>query len=219
MVRRFAALAVATVAILQPALSIAQPADPGPWRYVAVTPVGLGYHPLAPSEMTSGEPPSEAFTEQTREGIACLVTGTVATGLAVVAGWQNVTNLMSGGIVNATTPAAVGLALFGVVFGSFCAIGQALTPVFVNVFDLPPPAPPEQQPAPQTAERPVPPAPGDASADTLCPECGDGKRMTISFDGELAAIAPQAPGTTAPLALTRGCASQIGPLSRYTGAC
>ncbi|MFO1039266.1 MAG: hypothetical protein U1E45_20675 [Geminicoccaceae bacterium] len=213
--RRFAAVALAAVAVLQPALSIAQPTSPGPWRYVAVTPAGLGYRPLPPSQLVSDEPASEAFTEQTREGIACLVTGSVATGLAVVAGWQNVTNLMSGGIVNATTPAAVGLALFGVVFGSFCAIGQALTPVFVNVFDLPPPSPAEQQPA--VASQPA--APGDASADGSCPECGPEQRLTIAFDGKLDAPAPQAPGIAAPLALTRGCASQIGPLSRYTGAC
>ena len=48
-------------------------------------------------------------------------------------GWQNVTNLISGGVVPAAGPGAVALGLFGVVFTSFCAIGQALTPLYLDI--------------------------------------------------------------------------------------
>ena len=66
-------------------------------------------------------------------------------------GWQNVTNLISGGgSVPGATPSVVALGVFGVVFTSFCAIGQALTPLYLHYFPEPPPAvprPPAAAPA------------------------------------------------------------------------
>jgi hypothetical protein len=68
----------------------------------------------------------------TTQSVACLVTGGTATLAALGFGWQNVTNLISGGVVPAAGPGAVALGLFGVVFTSFCAIGQALTPLYLD---------------------------------------------------------------------------------------
>ena len=69
----------------------------------------------------------------TTQSVACLVTGGTATLAALGFGWQNVTNLISGGVVPAAGPGAVALGLFGVVFTSFCAIGQALTPLYLDI--------------------------------------------------------------------------------------
>ena len=76
----------------------------------------------------------------TTQSVACLVTGGTATLAALGFGWQNVTNLISGGVVPAAGPGAVALGLFGVVFTSFCAIGQALTPLYLDIVNggLPP---------------------------------------------------------------------------------
>jgi hypothetical protein len=98
----------------------------------------------------------------TTQSVACLVTGGAATLAALSFGWQNVTNLISGGIVPAAGPGAVALGLFGVVFTSFCAIGQALTPLYLDLVDGVPPQPPGEEavpprvPVPDASARPAP---------------------------------------------------------------
>ena len=89
----------------------------------------------------------------TAQSVACLVTGGAATVAAVGLGWQNVTNLISGGVVPAAGPGAVALGLFGVVFTSFCAIGQALTPLYLDLTN-------GQQRQQPTGDLPQPERPG-----------------------------------------------------------
>jgi hypothetical protein len=66
--------------------------------------------------------------------LGCIVGGVTGTGLSVGAGGLNVINLIAGGIVPASNPIAAYLALGGVVFASFCAVGQALTPTVMATY-------------------------------------------------------------------------------------
>ena len=96
----------------------------------------------------------EPTSLQKARSVACLVTGGAATAAALALGWQNVTNLISGGIVPAAGPGAIALGLFGVVFTSFCAIGQALTPLYLDLTrepQLPSPTPRGNRPPASTA--------------------------------------------------------------------
>lgn len=60
--------------------------------------------------------------------VGCIVGGTTGTALSISAGGMNVVNLIAGGLVPAASPVAMWVALGGVVFASFCSVGQALTP-------------------------------------------------------------------------------------------
>lgn len=75
--------------------------------------------------------------------LGCIVGGISGTGLSLAAGGINVVNLIAGGLVPAASPVAAYLALGGVVFASFCAVGQAVTPVVMASYAyLVPPSPP-----------------------------------------------------------------------------
>jgi hypothetical protein len=152
---RFATAATALVALAaQPALAAGDP-----WRHLSVAPA-LPAAAAAPSDapgflvpatvrvplpIDDAPPGMDRMSFQTAQSVACLATGGVATLAALGFGWQNVTNLISGGVVPAAGPGAVALGLFGVVFASFCAIGQALTPLYLDLVhdvQLPPTLPP-----------------------------------------------------------------------------
>jgi hypothetical protein len=129
-------------------LSVARPGgmvqadDPGE---ASVVPVML----RLPSSGPAHEPTDAEMAFQTAQSVACVVTGGVATAAALGLGWQNVTNLISGGgAVPAAGPGVVALGLFGVVFTSFCAIGQALTPLYLDFMAPLEPAPAVPPPAP-----------------------------------------------------------------------
>jgi hypothetical protein len=165
-------------------LSIAAPAAPGqglpvlpdshPWIVPALAPAALGWS----GDLGDGE----GMSFRTAESIACLVTGGTATAAALTFGWQNVTNLISGGIVPAAGPGAVALGLFGVVFTSFCAIGQALTPLYVElVHDVTPPPLPSPP-----GDRPREPAAGQTSSPFVIRAAVDPARggcLTVATNG------------------------------------
>ena len=145
---------------------ISQPAHANdPWLHLSIAPVVA---PLAPAHYAVGVVPviappmrpavlqaSDEMSFQTKESIACLITGGAATAAAIAFGWQNVTNLISGGIVPGAGPGAIALGLFGVVFTSFCAIGQSLAPLYLDwTGQLPPPSPAEPVPQGPTAAAP-----------------------------------------------------------------
>lgn len=65
----------------------------------------------------------------------CLIAGTIGTSMAVAAGSQNVVNVVAGGLVVPASEAALTVAVIAVVFGSFCAVGQALTPIYLNIWE------------------------------------------------------------------------------------
>ena len=110
-------------------ISSAPPAMPPPTPRNALQPASVRLPPLA-DDMPAN---NDEMSFLTTQSVACLVTGGTATLAALGFGWQNVTNLISGGVVPAAGPGAVALGLFGVVFTSFCAIGQALTPLYLDI--------------------------------------------------------------------------------------
>lgn len=66
--------------------------------------------------------------------LGCIVGGSAGTALSMSAGGMNVVNLIAGGLVPATSPVAMWVALGGVVFASFCSVGQALTPAVLATY-------------------------------------------------------------------------------------
>jgi len=73
------------------------------------------------------------MTETLRASYGCFVSGIGGTTAALLLGPQNLVNVVAGGIV---VPAGVGvlaMGVFGVVFASFCTVGQALTPMALDL--------------------------------------------------------------------------------------
>jgi hypothetical protein len=66
-----------------------------------------------------------------RQSMGCLIGGTSATAIALLAGGRNVMNVIAGGGLVPANPVVLYVGLVGVVFASFCAIGQALTPLYL----------------------------------------------------------------------------------------
>lgn len=90
----------------------------------------------APSGETSlSEPrlPKPPMSEQTMASYGCFFTGTAGTAGAVTFGAENLANLIAGGIVAPTNVAVLTIGVLGVVFASFCTVGQALTPMAVDL--------------------------------------------------------------------------------------
>jgi hypothetical protein len=95
------------------------------------------YGPSFPMAEPSPDSPAAAsgINDTEKQSIGCILGGTGGLAAAVGAGGGNVINLIAGGVVSAANPAATYLALGGVVFASFCAVGQALTPAALMVWD------------------------------------------------------------------------------------
>ena len=136
--KQCAFMATGAAALLMLAAPSARAADP--WKHLSISPmaeptpgVAAGVE-VVPVTMFLPRPPHHYADLQgerlslTAESIGCLVTGGAATLAALGLGWENVTNLISGGIVAGAGPGAATLGLFGVVFVSYCAISQALIP-------------------------------------------------------------------------------------------
>lgn len=91
-------------------------------------PTGSPNGSTAPAQ-TSGD-----WSESEYGSLGCIIGGTVGTVAAVAIGGPNIINLIAGGVVPAATPGALYTALAGVVFASFCAVGQAATPVVLLAY-------------------------------------------------------------------------------------
>jgi len=74
------------------------------------------------------------FGDSERGSMGCLAGGVLGTAGALYIGGENIINLIAGGLVVPTSPAALYASLFGVVFASFCAVGQAMTPAVVYAY-------------------------------------------------------------------------------------
>lgn len=94
------------------------------------------------------------FGESEINSLGCVVGGSVGMGAALAIGGINISNLIAGGLVPAASPAALYASLFGVVFATFCAVGQAVTPVAIyayrRYFDEPGLPPPLVRPSPDS---------------------------------------------------------------------
>jgi len=78
---------------------------------------------------------SEGMSEDVVQSVSCVVTGTAATAAAIAAGGENLVNVIAGGAVAPANRAILYIGLVGVVFASFCQIGQALTPLLLYLMD------------------------------------------------------------------------------------
>lgn len=84
-----------------------------------------------------GATPAQAtgeWSEAEYNSLGCIVGGTVGTVAAVAIAGPNIINMIAGGIVPAATPGAFYAGLAGVVFASFCAVGQAATPAVLLAY-------------------------------------------------------------------------------------
>ncbi len=96
------------------------------------------YGPGFPSLDDEAPKASEGWSDSVKQSMGCLVGGTTGTTLAMLAGGENLVNIIAGGIVPAANPLALSIGVVGVVFASFCAVGQALTPLYLEYFaDMP----------------------------------------------------------------------------------
>lgn len=85
--------------------------------------------PTQGDDSAANEPSNPALAH----AIGCLAVGTVGTSIAALAGTKNVVNILAGGHVVPASQLALYTAVVGVVFGTFCAVGQALTPLYLHL--------------------------------------------------------------------------------------
>jgi len=98
--------------------------------------------------------PGEGWSESEQGAVGCILAGSVGTAATLYIGAANILNLIAGGGAPAASPSALYAAVAGVVFATFCGVGQAVTPVvakaYRNYYAVPytPPAPllPQQPP-------------------------------------------------------------------------
>ena len=118
---------------LLPGIEPAAVSDPAalPWRY-AVLDRNVRTASIDPQTPTA--PASKPAADSDFNGaVGCVVTGTVGTTIAALGGGLNTINLIGGGIVGAINPVTFYVSLVGVVFISFCQLGQALTPLYLHM--------------------------------------------------------------------------------------
>lgn len=135
-----------TGGMLDPAITAAQayvPALPPLATDIAGRAFGLvdravlyakSYGPGFPTLDADASKNPEEWSDTVRQSMGCLVSGTGGTVAAMIAGGENLVNVIAGGVVSASNPVVLYTGIFGVVFASFCAIGQALTPLYIQYF-------------------------------------------------------------------------------------
>lgn len=92
----------------------------------------------SPAPVPQAEPDMDPVLSQ---AIGCLIAGSLATGATIAAGSENVVAVLVGGRVVADNAITFSTALLGVVFGTFCGVGQALTPIYLHLIKGPSPEP------------------------------------------------------------------------------
>lgn len=89
-------------------------------------------------EMASPMIPPKPSVEKTPENVVaawgCVLAGSVGTAAAMAANSENLLNVVAGGIVAPANPAVLYIGLAGVVFTTFCSLGQSLTPLYLYYF-------------------------------------------------------------------------------------
>ncbi len=94
------------------------------------------------------------MSPEVKQSVGCLISGTVATIGSLALGGENLVNLIAGGVVLPQNRAVLYVGIVGVVFASFCALGQAVTPLYLYYTDTPDPAPAVKPIRVTTAQRP-----------------------------------------------------------------
>jgi hypothetical protein len=110
--------------------------------------------PAFPNMSGPAREPDGSMSAETRQSVGCLILGTTMTGAAAIAGAENLIFLISGDVVPVRNQGVFILGTLAVTFGTFCAIGATLTPLWDSWTASPSPAPaaaPPPAPAPATA--------------------------------------------------------------------
>jgi len=92
------------------------------------------YGPSGSPAVNGSSADGAEFGDAEKGSLGCLIGGVGGTAGALLIGGENIINLIAGGLVVPTSPAALYASLFGVVFASFCAVGQAMTPAIVYAY-------------------------------------------------------------------------------------
>ena len=135
----FAVASASTLAVAQP-LPLWQVLDASE---ATATPAILVLDPARASEFpwlaqAPGEPAplggAAELGDAEINSFGCLIGGSLGMGASMYIGGLGIVNLIAGGLVPVQNPAALYLSLFGVAFATFCAVGQALTPLTVYTY-------------------------------------------------------------------------------------
>lgn len=132
--QRLGALALVASFATQPLL--AQSALPSTPRADAASQFERIAYPKPQAPQSSGNSPAPAGAEaqldpSVAQAMGCVLAGSLGTGVAIGAGSENVVNIVAGGLVTPINQVALYTALAGVVFGAFCSVGQAITPLYL----------------------------------------------------------------------------------------
>lgn len=111
------------------------------------------YGPPEPLPDDPASRPDGTMDDTVKQSIGCVLGGTVGTTIALAAGGENLVNIIAGGLVAPANPLVLYTGLVGVVFASFCAIGQAMTPLYLYYFETPPPVEIPGEPSPPMVRR------------------------------------------------------------------
>ena len=95
---------------------------------------------LLPSPNAGAQPGAEPPSLELQKSFGCLASGTAGTIAAIGFGPENLVNLVSGGIVTPANSAVLAIGVVGVVFASFCSVGESLTPSVLYMADHAAPA-------------------------------------------------------------------------------
>lgn len=101
-------------------------------KAAVVVSVLLAAGPLAAQETASPMVPPKAplhTPDDVRQAWACVAGGSAGTAAAVAAGAENLVNVVAGGVVAPNNRAVMIVGLAGVVFTTFCTLGQQLLPL------------------------------------------------------------------------------------------
>lgn len=86
------------------------------------------------SPMIPPKPGVSSMPPEVRGAWGCVIAGTAGTAVALSADSINLLNVVAGGIVLPNNPTVLYLGLAGVVFTTFCTLGQQLAPLYTYYF-------------------------------------------------------------------------------------
>jgi hypothetical protein len=98
-------------------------------------------HPASQVADAPAAEPAPSAPPRLTQAYACLIGGTIGTAAAFGAGAENLVNTIAGGIVPTANRGVLLLGIAGIVFASFCGIGQAIAPVYLYYTEPEPPPP------------------------------------------------------------------------------
>lgn len=138
---RFGALA-AGIAVLSSNMAWAEPVRNSALQPVAYH-VQLARTSLPTQVAQRATPAAEALPESVKGSLGCLMAGSAGTTLAALAGGEEIINVVAGGGLPPTNRLVYMTGLLTVVFVSFCAVGQTMTPLYSHLMGEEEPAPHE----------------------------------------------------------------------------